>query len=267
VIQFQKLGIPVEEGLKYLEEFRKAKYFAVIKVSGGCLYNHSLINDLIILYDLGLYPIVIHGAGQQIDEECKRGNIPIKKTNGIRETTEKVLNVVVETQNKVNSYLINELNGDRDIARGFHGIFKIDKKDGIHGYVGKIMGMNSSLIDECIDNKKIPIVSPLGLDKEGHWYNQNADVAACYAVRKLNPEKFIILTPSGGVYKDNKLISEMNKDELKQLIEEDAVDGGMKLKLEEIENLDHDIQITSPKNLFRELFTKKGDGSYIFFTT
>ena len=132
--------------------------------------------------------------------------------------------------------------------------------------MGNIISMDRKAVDHCVRAKQMPIISSLGKDKSEQNYNPNADSAFKYLVSQLNPKKVIFLTPTGGVFKEDKLISYMRRKELKDFIASDFVNGGMKLKLqqaEELVGLRHDVQITSPENLIKELFSETGCGTYL----
>ena len=115
-------------------------------------------------------------------------------------------------------------------------------------------------------NKRIPVISSLGVDATGQTYNENADSAFGFAVKFLKPDKAISLTPARGVIKGGEIISEMNYDELLDIMYSEHVGGGMRPKLEdvaELVKLCFDAQITSPEHLIPELFTEMGSGTYI----
>lgn len=143
-------------------------------------------------------------------------------------------------------------------------MFYVDGKDPVYYYVGNVIGMAKEKIDECLCNNHIPIISSLGIDTNGQRYNPNADSAFRFLVKNLRPHKVLILTPDGGVYEKNKLISTINNKQLKKLMCD--VTGGMKIKMKEVESLvadGFDVQITSPKSLIKELFSDRGHGTYV----
>lgn len=256
----------MEEFEHYLSEFNKAEYFATIKAGGECL-NSDLIQALIELYDVDLIPILVHGGGKQIDIKLKEKGITPKKIDGIRVTDEETLDVVVSTLKAVNEKLVSEINRMRQnqCARGLNDFFYVDGTD-TYGYVGNVIGINKSTVDECLDEKLIPVVSSLGIDSQGRYFNPNADSAYKFLVSELKPKKVIFLTSVGGVYEREKLICEMSSEELQRFIDSRYVNEGMRVKLKEVKklvDLGYDVQITNPENLIEELFSKKGQGTYI----
>ena len=107
---------------EYLKNFRKEKYFAAIKAGGECL-DESLEVSLRMLHNFGLYPVLVHGGGKQIDSELKKEGIEIRKIDGKRVTDEKTLDVVVKTLHFINGNFVNNLNNGGIIAKGINEIF------------------------------------------------------------------------------------------------------------------------------------------------
>lgn len=261
------LGIPQEEFEYYLGEFKKARYFAAIKAGGECL-DSDLAKSLAMLHDSGLLPILVHGGGKQIDEALKKRGKVSKKIEGKRVTDEETLDVVVSTLNSVNENFVSEINRTRYCAKGFNGVFCVDGVDPVYGYVGNVVGMDRSAIDGCLDERLIPVASSLGVDNQGKWFNPNADSSYGVLVSELRPVKVIFLTPVDGVYSypGEELVSEISSEELPEFIDSQFITGGMRLKLREAKvlvDLGCDVQITNPRNLIKELFSKKGHGTYI----
>ncbi len=255
-----------EEYERYLTKFREAKYFAAIKAGGECL-DVSLAQSLRILHGLGLYPIVVHGGGKQIDEALEAKGIASKKINGKRVTDKGTLEVVVETLTIVNREFGSKVNQLGICADMLNGVFYVDGLDPVYGYVGDAIGINKEEIDNCIGKKLIAIISCIGVNNEGQYRNLNADSAYKFLVSELRPAKVIILTLKGGVYRNTEFIPEMRREELDNFLRSSYVDGGMKLKLEEARELvirGFDVQITSQEHLIEELFSDKGYGTYLY---
>ena len=259
------LEIPKEEYEKYLTRFKRTKYFLAIKAGGECL-NDSLAQSLRILYCLGLYPIVVHGGQRQIDGALESKGITSKKLNGKRVTDKKTLDVVVEALTNVNREFVSKVNQLGDYAIMLNGIFYVDGQlDPIYGYVGNVIGIDRKKIDYYIE-KRVTIISPLGVDGREQYFNLNADSAYRFLVSELKPNKVIILTSKGGVYRNTELIPAMRIEELDKFLKSNHVDGGMKFKLDEARKLvidGFDVQITDPEHLIEELFSDKGYGTYL----
>ncbi len=257
-------GVAEEEFLQCLGKFTEAGYFAAIKAGGKCI-NEYLVAALNTLYKLNLLPVVVHGGGDQIDKNLEKAGIGSVKIDGKRVTNKETLDVVVNTLKGINQELVKSVNDRGAYARGLNGIFYAHGTDPVYGNVGKVIGTDVRAVDVCLSARAIPIISCLG--RYGPQYsNINGDTAFAHLVSKIRPMKVIMLTPTGGVYREDKLISELGYDELNSLLESEFVNGGMKQKLRDAKNLvenGFDVQITSPEKLLIELFSRKGHGTYL----
>lgn len=108
-------NIKKKEFESYLTKFKRAdvKYFSAIKVGGGCLTDElvsNVVDSLTELHDLGLYPLVVHGGGKQIDEAMESEGMTSAKIDGKRVTNERTLGVVVETLININTEFVSKLN-------------------------------------------------------------------------------------------------------------------------------------------------------------
>ncbi|MFH1256649.1 MAG: acetylglutamate kinase [Candidatus Diapherotrites archaeon] len=275
---FRVEGIPPEEGKRFLEKFRAIPpmNFAVIKVSGECLETdeskNAITKGLNFLFSLGLYPIVIHGAGKGIDRAMHEKGLKIKKVGGLRFTGKKTLKIVMDVSGKVNAEFVGALNDFEPVAEGLVGkkIFIAEPlEEKKYGFVGEVKIVKLSDIKKAVSGKRIPVVPFFGF-KGKQAYNINADEAANHLVKAVKPAKFIVFTEVGGVLdKNGKVISELDIQGMQEMIESGAATEGMKVKLEQIIELMHKmpngfrVHITSPKKFIRELFTDKGSGTLV----
>ena len=266
-----------QEAKHYLNRYQNhdEMNFAVVKVGGGILADEleTLAESLALLSNLGLNPIVIHGAGVQLDEGLKKAGIETVKKDGLRVTDKACMQVVRPIMYQVNQQLVNalELQGVR--ATGVvHGVFECDYLDQEKfGLVGQVDKIHLTPIRQALQTGAIPVLSCLGETASGQVVNINADVATRELVWQINPHKIIFVTPTGGILDgNNNIISaiQLNND-FKQLNQQDWLHSGMKLKLQQIQDMlapmdiSHSVSITSSKNLARELFTHKGAGTFI----
>ena len=157
------------------------------------------------------------------------------------------------------------------------GLLQVEKKysDGQDiGYVGEITGVNPDILFDMLEKDYLPIIAPIGLDKDYHTYNINADDAACAIARAVSAEKLAFLTDIEGVYKDpedkSTLISELTVSEARKLITDGFIGGGMLPKLnnciDAIENGVSRVHILDGRIahcLLLEIFTNKGIGTAI----
>ncbi|KAI9297233.1 bifunctional acetylglutamate kinase/N-acetyl-gamma-glutamyl-phosphate reductase [Neoconidiobolus thromboides FSU 785] len=263
----------------YLNHFKKLTHkqrFAVIKVGGAVLQDDliELCENLSFLKSLGLFPIVIHGAGPQLNQLLEAANIEPQYHEGIRITDQPTLNLVLKTFKEENLKLVNGLENLGVKATSIlNGVFTGDYLDqNKYGYVGKILDVNKNIIDQCISCNSLPILTSIAETTEGQMLNVNADVAASMLARVIEPLKVIYLNDKGGMIHGDtkKLIECINLDEeYEEYLKLPWVKYGTKLKLVQIkELLDHlprssSVVITNAQNLKKELFTINGAGTLI----
>lgn len=266
-----------QEAKHYLSRYQNHEEmnFAVVKVGGGTLADEleTLAESLALLANLGLNPIVIHGAGVQLDEGLKQAGIKTVKKAGLRVTDEACMKVVRPIMYQVNQQLVSALEQQGVRATGVvHGVFECEYLDQDEfGLVGKVDKIHLTPIKQALQTGAIPVLSCLGETSSGQVVNINADVATRELVWQINPHKIIFVTPTGGIL-DGKgeIISaiQLNNDFI-QMNQQDWLHSGMKLKLQQIKDMlfpmdiSHSVSITSSKNLARELFTHKGAGTFI----
>jgi len=234
-----------QEARHYLNEYshEDSLQFAVIKVGGGILKNEleALANALSTIRHLGLFPVVIHGAGPQLDAALKDKNIDTEKRDGLRVTTDAVMGVARPVIYKANRSLVSELSQLDVEAIGIqHGVFEcslLDKEK--FGLVGKVEDVHLDSIREATSQGALPIISCFGETKSGQVVNINADIAARELVWALKPRKVIFLTPTGGLLNaDSEIISSISLlSDYENLMQADWVHSGMQLKLEQIKDL------------------------------
>jgi len=218
-------------------------------------------------------PIVLHGAGPQLDAALLAAEVPTVKHEGLRVTTPEVMEVARPVIYRVNRQLVTALEKEGVRAEGIqHGVFECDFLD--HealGLVGDIRKVDLEAIRDAVARGQMPVVACLGESKTGQVLNINADFAARELIWTLNPHKIIFLTETGGLLDEaGRVISAISlRTDYAWLIEQPWVHSGMKLKLEQIEQIlsrlpdSASVSITSVDSLARELFTHRGDGTLI----
>ncbi|MDD0909367.1 acetylglutamate kinase [Xylella fastidiosa subsp. multiplex] len=262
---------------QYLKRFSQldAKRFAVVKVGGAVLRDDvdALTSSLSFLQEVGLTPIVLHGAGPQLDEELTAVGIQKKTVNGFRVTLPETMAIVRKVFHATNLQLIEALQRNGARATSITGrVFEAHYLDQeTYGLVGGISAVNIAPIEASLRAASIPVIASLGETPSGQILNINADVAANELVHVLQPYKIIFLTGTGGLLDaDGKIINSINlSTEYEQLIQQPWVYGGMKLKIEQIKHLldrlplESSVSITRPADLAKELFTHKGSGTLV----
>ncbi len=265
------------EARQYLKEFSSVEEsrFAVVKVGGGILREQldELASALAFLHRLGLRPVVLHGAGPQVDEALQRAGVESERHEGMRVTTEEVMAVARPVMYEQNLRLVEALEHRGIRARGIqHGVFLCDFLDrGKLGLVGKVTEVRLDALESAVRAGALPVLTCLGESASGQVLNINADVAARELVFALRPHKIIFLTPTGGLLdRDGRVISAISLDnDYESLMQQPWVHSGMRLKLQQINEMlseldrDASVSITSADQLTRELFTYRGAGTLV----
>lgn len=262
---------------QYLKRFSQldAKRFAVVKVGGAVLRDElpELTSSLTFLQQVGLTPIVLHGAGPQLDEELAAAGIEKQTVNGLRVTSPTALAIVRKVFQQQNLRLVEALQSmDTRATSVPSGVFTSTYLDqDVYGLVGKVQSINLAPIEASLRAGSIPVIASLGETEQGQILNINADFAANELVRVLQPYKIVFLTGTGGLLDDKgKVIDSINlSTEFDHLMAQPWINGGMRLKIEQIADLLNDLPLTSsvsitrPAELAKELFTHKGSGTLV----
>lgn len=271
------------EALPYIQRFNRK--IIVIKYGGSAMVDETLkrrvIEDVTLLKLVGFKPIIVHGGGKEISSMVTRLGMEPRFVNGFRVTDEETMEVAEMVLGKVNKSLVQLVESLGVRAIGISGkdggLLTVEKKyaNGEDvGFVGEITEVNGDILYDLLEKDFLPIVCPIGMDKDFQTYNINADDAACAIARAMKAEKLAFLTDIEGVYKDPKdpdtLISELTVSEAKNLMKEGYIGGGMLPKLQNcmdaIENGVSRVHILDgriPHCLLLEIFTNKGIGTAI----
>ncbi len=262
---------------KYIKKYKED--LIVIKYGGNVLIDRNIFNnfieDISILNKLGLSIIVVHGGGPRIERELKKENIQTKFINGLRVTDEKVIKIVEEVLIDFNNDIVNSLKKKGlkaiSINSKINNVINVipDKQE--LGFVGVPDKISTDIIKNMINQNQIPIVAPLGLDKNNQTYNINGDTAASAIAKKLKSRRLLLMTNVEGVYDDRKnLISEIKPYDMENLVNLKIVQGGMipKIKncIDAVENGVRGVVILDgrkPHSILKEIFSDKGAGTLI----
>ena len=227
-------GPSTEEVKKYLEKYNDE--YIVIKCGGSVLIDQNLfdifIKDISTLNKLGFTPIIVHGGGKRISNKLNEIGLESKFIKGLRVTDKDTIKVVEEVLIDFNKEIINALDKQncesQSINSKENNILTVVQENEELGFVGSPTNVDQSIIDKIIADKKVPIIAPLGLDKNDQTYNVNADTAAGFIAKKINARRLIILSDVEGVLDNNKnLIPEINSESIKELIDNETITGGM----------------------------------------
>ena len=227
-------GPSFEEVKRYLNKYNDE--YIVIKCGGSVLVDQNLfnnfINDISILNKLGFIPVIIHGGGKRISNKLNEAGIKSDFINGLRVTDDKSIIIVEEVLNEFNKEITEALkkNGcdGQGITNKQNNILLVEQENQDLGFVGSPKEISQSIIEKIVSKKKVPVIAPLGLDKNNQVLNINADTAAGAIAKKLKARRLIIMSDVEGVLdNDKKLISEINSNKISELIKNETISGGM----------------------------------------
>jgi acetylglutamate kinase len=274
----------VVAALRYIQRFSGTR--TVIKYGGAAMVDpelkRSFAQDVVLLRAAGLFPVVVHGGGPEINRTLERLGQKSEFVDGQRITGPEEIKVVeMVLTGKVNTEIVGLLSALGGSAMGLSG------KDGRMlqarkqpprpgkpdlGLVGDIETVNPEVLDMCLGKGYIPVVSPVGAGLDGTTYNINADVAAAEVAVAIKARKLIFLTDVAGILDEQgQLISEMSASDLRGRLQEGrAVKGGMQVKanaiLRALEGGVGEVHVVDGRVLHSvvvELFTDKGVGTLV----
>ena len=270
------------DALPFIKEFRKE--IVVIKYGGSAQTSPQLkekfAEDILLMYLVGIKPVIVHGGGSKITEMLDALNIDTKFIEGQRVTTKEVMRIAeMILSGEINKEIVSLLNNQGGNSIGISGkdanlLEAIPKDFKNFGYTGVIQNVNPKIINNIIDDGLIPVIAPIasgsGLEHPG--FNINADFMASKIAISLKAKKVIFMTDTPGVLDGNKkLISTLDKNTIKQLKEKQVIQGGMIPKtdasLEAVEGgveKAHIIDGRVEHSMLLELFTSDGIGTQIF---
>ncbi|TET52655.1 MAG: acetylglutamate kinase [Actinobacteria bacterium] len=272
------------QALPYIKEYRGRK--VLIKFGGKAMQDQemerSIANDLVMMRYVGLYPIVVHGGGPEISQYMKEHGLEPKFVDGLRVTDAKTMKIVKRVLvSKINKEITGNINIHGELATSVVGddselitAEKMKHPTVDLGFVGTVKDIKTSVIEDIVKEEKIPVIASIGKDANGNSYNINADSVASALAAALGCEKIIFLTNVDGIYgnlgDDKSLISALDYNDSKQLIDKKSVMKGMLPKvlssMRALENGVHRAHIlngTIKHALLLEIFTDEGIGTMI----
>ena len=274
------------DSLPYIREFQGKNI--VIKYGGSAMIDDDLkqkvIDDIILLKLVGVNPIIVHGGGNKISELLQKLGKTSVFVDGLRvtdkETVEITEMVLTGLINKEIVSLINRKGGSAIGLSGKDGRLIVSRKKPHymkgnkkidHGFVGDILSINTGLLQLLEQHNFIPVISPIGFGENGDSFNLNADTVAGFIASYLKAEKLVLLTDVAGVLDaEKKLISSVSEKQIKKLIKEQVIAGGMLPKIEAglyaLEKGVKKVHIIDGRiehSLLLELFTSSGIGTEI----
>lgn len=279
------------EALPFMQLYDKKT--VVIKFGGHAMGDATLAksfaNDVVLLKQAGINPVVVHGGGPQIAAMLERLNIKSKFQDGLRVTDAQTIEVVeMVLAGAINKEIVTALNEAGGMAVGLSGkdgnllvakktkTRSKDPKSNIEkavnlGFVGTPQKVNSEVLDTMLASNIIPVIAPIATSASGQTLNVNADTAAGALAAALGAERLLMLTDVEGV-KDKKgaLIERLSRRQAMSLIKNGTAQGGMIPKLETAMQAVKDgvgaaaiLDGRVPHAILLELFTALGAGTLV----
>lgn len=278
------------ESLPYIRNFYGKTF--VIKYGGAAQVEDDLkdsfAQDVVLLNFIGIKPVIVHGGGPKISATMKKMGKEPTFIYGQRVTDKETMDIVeMVLGGLINKEIVALINSHGGKAAGLSGkdggLIKAKKKvikkpaeTGEEeiidiGLVGEVESVDPAILNSLERDGFIPVISPIGVGSKGEAFNINADYVASAIASALKAEKFILLTDVPGI-KDKKdnVISSVNKKNIKKLIDDGTVSGGMLPKVQACTRaLDGGVKKTHivdgriPHCLLLEIFTKEGIGTEI----
>ena len=269
------------EALPFIKEF--SDEIVVIKYGGAAQTSEMLkakfAKDVLLMYLVGIRPVIVHGGGPRITEMLGRLEIPTEFIEGQRVTTPEVMRIVeMVLCGEVNNEIVALLNSHGARAVGISGkdaqFLTAQPKDaGKWGLTGIIDRVDADVVHRMLGERFIPVIAPIASGTEtGHsGYNINADLAASKIAGAIGAKKVVFMTDTPGVLDDmGKLLSTLDEAEVKRLKESGTIHGGMVPKVDAcIEAIErgvekaHIIDGRIEHSILLELFTEDGIGTQI----
>jgi len=243
----------LSEALPYFRRY--AGKTVVVKYGGHAMGDTEgslrFARDVVLLKQVGINPIVVHGGGPQIGQMLARLKIKSSFIDGLRVTDRATVDIVeMVLSGSINKQIVTAINGAGGYAIGLSGKdaglikaaqlrrTKVDPDSHIErvldlGFVGEPTSINTTVLETLRNSAIIPVIAPIGVGEEGETFNVNADTAAGAVAAAVKASRFLLLTDVAGVLdKSKKLIPELSAEQARALIADGTIAGGMIPKVE-----------------------------------
>ncbi|WP_298366834.1 acetylglutamate kinase [Azospirillum sp.] len=281
----------LSEALPYMRRYAGSTF--VIKYGGHAMGDAALAElfarDIVLLKQVGINPVVVHGGGPQIGQMLDRLKIQSSFIDGLRVTDKATVEVVeMVLAGSINKQIVAAINSAGGRAVGLSGkdsnlitarrLERVQRDPDSHiekvldlGFVGEPHKVNPEILNALAQSDIIPVIAPVGFDEKGDTYNINADTAAGAVAAELKAARFFLLTDVAGVLdKDKKLIDTMTLDQARAAIADGTASGGMIPKIETcVDAVEKGVEAAVildgrvPHALLLEIFTEGGVGTLI----
>ncbi|MEL6466813.1 MAG: acetylglutamate kinase [Pseudomonadota bacterium] len=268
----------LSQALPYMQRYTGAT--VVIKLGGHAMGSddamESFASDVVLMRQVGVNPVIVHGGGPMINDMLKRLNIQSDFIHGKRVTDATTMEVVeMVLSGVVNKRIVQAINRAGGKAVGLSGkdanLITCDQTDPDLGLVGTPSQMDPTILKTLFDRAMIPVIAPLGAGKNGETFNINGDTAAGAIAGALKADRLLLLTDVSGVKNaDGEVVTELTADQIKALTTDGTIAGGMIPKTETaLDAIASGVRAVvildgrAPNACLLELFTDHGAGSII----
>ncbi|MBI4548241.1 MAG: acetylglutamate kinase [Ignavibacteriae bacterium] len=272
------------EALPYIQRY-EGKIF-VIKYGGAAMIDDELketfAQDVTLLKKIGIKVVIVHGGGKEVTDIASKLGIESRFVDGQRYTDEAMIEVVqMVLAGKTNKKIVARINQHDGEAVGLCGIDddmlrvkKFSESGHDLGFVGEVVGVNTTYLNLLLNHSIMPVIAPLGIDDRWQVYNVNADIAAASIAAALKAEKLVYLSDVEGVFVNGTLIHSINQQDANHLIESGVISDGMIPKIRSAfqalkagVNKIHLIDGRLKHSLLLEIFTDEGVGTELLETS
>jgi acetylglutamate kinase len=289
--QINPKATTLSEALPFMRRY--AGKTVVVKYGGHAMGDTALgdrfARDIVLLKQIGIHPIVVHGGGPQIGQMLERLKIKSSFIDGLRVTDKDTVEIVeMVLSGSINKQIVLAINAAGGLAIGLSGKdgslirarkltrtrretdSNIEKALDL-GFVGEPTEINASVLHLLAESDIIPVIAPIGVGEDGETYNINADTAAGAVAAAMKASRLLMLTDTSGVLdKDKKVMPEISVVEARTMIRDGTIYGGMIPKIETcLEAVEEGVEAAvildgrKPHALLLELFLNEGAGTLI----
>lgn len=281
----------LSDALPFMRQF--AGQTVVVKYGGHAMGDAALAeqfaSDIVLLNQVGIEPVVVHGGGPQIKKMLERLKIQSEFVDGLRVTDKATVDIVeMVLAGSINAEIVTAINRAGGFAVGLSGKdgnlikarklrrTKRDPDSSIEtvldlGFVGEPTDVNTHVLEQFEESDVIPVIAPIGYGEDGETYNINADTAAGAVASAMHASRLLMLTDVAGVLdKDKNLIPEMTVEQARRLMSDGTISGGMIPKVETcLQAVESGVEAAIimdgrvPHSVLLELFTPNGAGTLI----
>ena len=232
---FKQTAATLAEALPYIQRYEGSTI--VIKLGGHAMTAKSSMDnfarDIVLIKQCGVNPVIVHGGGPMINKVLSDLKIQSQFADGKRITDNKTMEVVeMVLSGNINKSIVNAINNQGGKGVGLSGkdanMIQCEQDNPKLGFVGKIMNINTDIVQNFLKSDFIPVIAPIGFGVKGETFNINGDTAAGAIASGLLADRLLLLTDVVGVKdSDNKLIHQLTIEEARSLIDGGIINSGM----------------------------------------